>query len=211
MCTYAAAGAAISAVGGFIADSAAASAENKAKTDVWVHDNKAYDVNANLEDVQYLNNVQEFDIENDMLYQAMLNQWQDSDYELNRLLGSEDHKVENAIIEMHQNDYHGTQTGATAARLAMAPVMKLGMIKARSMHDKMYAVGKTNLAKRSTWEEAKRDQWTGFMDKAAFAPIHGHRPAAPTMTPGPSPAGMLLGVVGAGLGASNAKIGEPFI
>ena len=196
-------GAALSSVGGFIGEAAATKEENKAKQKAWIRDNKQYDVEANLTDVQYLNDVQEFDIENDMMYQAMLNQWQESDLELNRLFADEDHKVEDAIIEMHQNDYAGTQTGATAARLAMAPVMKLGMIKARSLHDKMYAAKRTDLQKELTREEASRDQWSKFMDEAAFAPIHGFRPAPPIYKAGPSPAAMILGVAGSALGAAS--------
>ena len=198
-------GSALSSIGGFIGQAAAAREENKAKQKAWIRDNKQYDVEANLTDVQYLNDVQEFDIENDMMYQAMLNQWQESDLELNRLFAQEDHKVEDAIIEMHQNDYAGTQTGATAARLAMAPVMKMGMIKARSLHDKMYAADRTALQKEITREEATRDQWTKYMDEAAFAPIHGFRPAPPQYKAGPSPAAMILGVAGSALGAASSE------
>ena len=194
-------GAALSSIGGFIGEAAAAREENKALQETWIRQNREYDVEANLTDVQYLNDVQEFDIENDMIYQAILNRWQESDLELNRLFAQEDHKIEDAIIEMHQNDYAGTQTGATAARLAMAPAMKLGMIKSRALHDKMYAAKRTDLQKEMIREESSRDQWAKFMDEAAFAPIHGFRPAPPQYKAGPSPAAMILGVAGSAMGA----------
>ena len=194
-------GAALSSIGGFIGEAAAAREENKALQETWIRQNREYDVEANLTDVQYLNDVQEFDIENDMIYQAILNRWQESDLELNRLFAQEDHRIEDAIIEMHQNDYAGTQTGATAARLAMAPAMKLGMIKSRALHDKMYAAKRTDLQKEMIREESSRDQWAKFMDEAAFAPIHGFRPAPPQYKAGPSPAAMILGVAGSAMGA----------
>ena len=203
MCEVAAIGAVISSVGGAIGDAAATRAENQAKQEAWIRQNREYDVEANLTDVQYLNDVQEFDIENDMMYQAMLNQWQESDLELNRLFAQEDHRIEDAIIEMHQNDYAGTQTGASAARLAMAPAMKLGMIKSRALHDKMYASDRTTLQKEMTREDTSRDQWKKYMDEAAFAPIHGFRPAPPQYKAGPSPAAVILGVAGSAIGAAS--------
>jgi hypothetical protein len=77
------------------------------------------------------------------------------------------------------------------------------MIKARSLHDKMYASKRTELQKEMIREDTSRDQWAKFMDQAAFAPIHGFRPAPPQYGAGPSPAGVLLGAVGAGLGAAT--------
>ena len=192
---------AMQSVVGFMGESQAVKDRNKAKEDAWVRANKEYDVQANLDDVQYANNIIQNDIENDQIYQAMLNQWQEDDHQLDRLFAKQNYAIEDAIIEMHMNDYAGTQTGATAARLAMAPVMKLGMIKARSLHDKMYAAKKTDLQKELTREEASRDQWSKFMDEAAFAPIHGFRPAPPTYKAGPSPAAMILGVAGSAMGA----------
>jgi len=38
----------------------------------------------------------------------------------------------------------------------------------------------------------------------AFAPIHGFRPAAPTMEAGPSKAGLILGLAGTGMNAYQA-------
>ena len=182
---------------GFMGESQAVKDRNKAKEDAWVRSNKEYDVNANLTDVQYANSIIQNDIENDQIYQAMLNQWQEDDHQLDRLFAKQNYAIEDAIVEMHMNDYAGTQTGATAARLAAAPVREMGMKKSRALHEKMFAVEETNLKKEAKYHESSADQWQAFMDDAAFAPIHGFRPAPPIYERGPSPAGMILGIVGA--------------
>ena len=182
---------------GFMAESAAVNDKNNAKKENWIRENKEYDVKANLEDVRYLNDVSESRIQNDLIYQAMLNQWSENDQQLDRIFGEEDVKIEDAIIEMHANDYHGTQTGATAARLAAAPVREMGMIKSRALHEKMFKVKEAKLKKEQSWHEASGKQWKDFMDNIAFAPAHGFRPAPPIYERGPSPAGMILGIAGA--------------
>ena len=187
-----------------MAESSATKARNKAKEDAWVRSNKEYDVQANLDDVLYMNRVQEFDFENDIIYQAMLNQWQEDDIQLDKIFAEQDYAIEDAIVEMHQNDYAGTQTGATAARLAAAPVREMGMKKSRALHEKMFATRETDYNKESKYRESSAKQWESFMDKAAFAPIHGFRPAPPIYEAGPSPAGMILGVMGAAFGAAGS-------
>ena len=187
---------AMQSVVGFMGESQAVKDRNKAKEDAWVRANKEYDVQANLDDVQYANSIIQNDIENDQIYQAMLNQWQDDDKQLDKIFAKQNYAIEDAIIEMHKNDYAGTQTGATAARLASAPVREMGMKKSRALHEKMFAVEETNLKKEAKYQESSQKQWNNFMDDVAFAPIHGFRPAPPIYERGPSPAGMILGVAG---------------
>ena len=200
MCGPAALIGAAQSVVGFMGEQQAADDRNKAKLDTWVRQNKEYDVQANLDDVKYSNDVIEFDAENDMIYQAMLNQWQEDDVQLDKIFAQQDYAIEDAIIAMHQNDYAGTQTGATAARLASEPVRQMGMKKSRALHEKMFAKRETDLRKESKYHDASKDQWDKFLDKAAFAPIHGFRPAPPIYERGPSPAGMILGVAGSLMG-----------
>ena len=200
MCGPAALIGAAQSVVGFMGEQQAADDRNKAKLDTWVRQNKEYDVQANLDDVKYSNDVIEFDAENDMIYQAMLNQWQEDDVQLDKIFAQQDYAIEDAIIAMHQNDYAGTQTGATAARLASEPVRQMGMKKSRALHEKMFAKRETDLRKEAKYHDASKDQWDKFLDKAAFAPIHGFRPAPPIYERGPSPAGMILGVAGSLMG-----------
>ena len=104
---------------------------------------------------------------------------------------------------MQKNSYAGTQTGATAARRAAAPVMEMGRKKARALHSKMFAVDEANRAKAKSHRAAKYDSHKLFMD-VAFAPIHGFAPAAPEMEAGPSKAGLILGLAGSALKGHQA-------
>ena len=187
-------------IAGHAAETGAARDRNNAKLKNHHRANKEYDVTANLDNVKYLSDVQEQDADQDRTYQAMLDQWSDTDFQLKNIFAQKDFAIEDAIIEMHQGSYAGTQTGATAARLAGKSAMESGRKKARAIHEKMFAVKDANRQKERTHRAAKHDSHKLFMD-VAFAPIHGFRPAAPTMEAGPSKAGLILGLAGTGLKA----------
>lgn len=180
------------------AQAAAVRGRNNAKLKNYYRQQKEYEVTAQLDNVQYLNDVQEQDKDQDATYQAMIEQWSETDMQLKKLFAEQDFAIEDAIVEMHENSYAGTQTGATAARRAAAPVMAMGRKKARALHAKMFAVDEATMAKEKTHRAAKHDSNKLFMD-VAFAPIHGFAPAAPEMEAGPSKAGLILGLAGTGL------------
>jgi len=185
-------------IAGHQAEASAARGRNNAKLKNYWRQNKEYDVQANLDNVKYLNDVQEQEYQQDVTYQAMLDQWSDTDRQLDNIFAQEDFKIEDAIVKMHQNSYAGTQTGATAARLAGKSAVELGRTKARSLHTKMMAVEEANYQKGKTHRAAKNDSHKLFMD-VAFAPVHGFRPAKPELEAGPSKASLLLGLAGTGL------------
>ena len=192
------ASAAISAGGQIASHQAAVGAardSNNAKLKNWHRQNKEYDVTANLDNVKYLSDVQEQDADQDRTYQAMLDQWSDTDAQLKNIFAQKNFEIEDAIVAMHEGSYAGTQTGATAARLAGKSAMESGRKKARAIHEKMFAVDEANRQKSRTHAAAKHDSHKLFMD-VAFAPVHGFRPAAPTMEAGPSKAGLILGLAG---------------
>ena len=182
------------------AGNAAARASNNAKLKNFHRQNEEYKVVANLDNLQYLSDVQEQDIDQDYTYQAMLDQWSDTDAQLQNLFAEQDFEIENAIIAMHEGSYAGTQTGATAARLAGKSAMESGRKKARALHEKMFAVDESNRQKTKTHRAAKRDSMKLF-NNVRFAPIHGFAPAAPELEAGPSKAGLILGLAGTGLKA----------
>jgi len=185
------------------AETSAVRGKNNAKLKNYHRQNKEYDVTANLDNVQYLNDVQEQENEQDYTYQAMIDQWSDTDAQLKSIFAEQDFAIEDAIVEMQQKSYAGEQTGATAGRRAAAPVMEMGRKKARALHAKMFAVDEANRAKAKTHRAAKHDSHKLFMD-VAFAPTHGFRPAAPEMEAGPSKAGLLLGLAGTGMKGAMA-------
>ena len=185
-------------VAGHAAEAGAARGRNNAKLKNFHRQNEEYKVTANLDNVQYLNDVQEQDADQDRTYQAMLDQWSDTDAQLKNIFKQNDHAIEDAVIKMHENSYAGTQTGKTAARLAGKSAMEAGRTKSRALHNKMMAVTDANRQKSKTHTAAKHDSHKLFMD-VAFAPVHGFAPAAPELEAGPSKAGLILGLAGTGL------------
>ena len=208
---------AVSAAGsiaGHQAEAGAARGRNNAKLKNYHRQNREYEVTANLDNVQYLNDVQEQEVQQDATYQAMLDQWSETDAQLQSLFAQADFEIEDAIVKMHQDSYAGTQTGATAGRLAAKSAVEAGRTKSRALHSKMMAVEDAERQKGQTHKRAKHDSHKLFMD-VAFAPVHGFRPAKPAMEAGPSKAGLLLGLAGtgfqgvkAGLGNKGKKIGD---
>ena len=182
-------------VAGHQAEASAARGRNNAKLKNWHRQNEEYKVKANLDNVKYLNDVIDQDQDQDRTYQAMLDQWSDTDVELKKIFATQDFAIEDAIIEMHEGSYAGTQTGASAARMAGKSAMQAGRKKARAIHSKMFAVKEANRAKEKTYRAAKHDSDTLFRD-VAFAPVHGFAPAAPEFEAGPSKASLILGLAG---------------
>ena len=186
------------------AETAAARGRNNAKLKNFHRQNAEYKVTANLDNVKYLSDVIDQDQDQDRTYQAMLDQWSDTDAQLKKVFATQDFAIEDAIIEMHEGSYAGTQTGASAARMAGKSAMVAGRKKARAIHSKMFAVDETTRAKEKTHQAAKHDS-NKLFQKVRFAPVHGFAPAAPEMTAGPSKAGLLLGLAGTGLDAYKSS------
>ena len=185
------------------AATSAARGRNNAKLKNYHRQVKEQDVQANLDNVKYLSDVQEQEADQDRTYQAMLDQWSDTDAQLNQLFAQKDFELEEAIIKMHEGSYAGEQTGATAGRLAGKSAMKAGRAKARAVHAKMFAVDEANRTKEKIHKKAKYDSHKLFMD-VAFAPVHGFRPARPEMEAGPSKAGLILGLAKTGMQGAMA-------
>jgi len=180
------------------AETAAVRGRNNAALKNHWRQNKEYEVTANLDNVQYLNQVLEQDGDQDRVYQAMMDQWSDTDFHLKKLFAEQDFAIEDAIIEMHENDYAGEQTGASAARRASKSALDMGRKKARALHNKMFARKEAYREKQSTRRSAQVDSDKLFND-VRFAPVHGFRPAKPEMEAGPSKAGLILGLAGTGM------------
>ena len=136
---------------------------------------KEYEVTANLDNVQYLNDVQTQAAKQDQLYQSMIDQHSDTDYQLKSIFADADMKIEDATIAMHKKAYAGEQTGRTAARLAAAPVLEKSREVTKLLRTKMESVTEANVAKRRTHRKAVNSSWDLHMD-VAFAPQHGFRP-----------------------------------
>ena len=172
---------------------------NRAKLRNFEEQNRLYDREVMLDRAQYRNDMALEDIKQDDVYKAMVGQWTQEDQKLNRLFAESDQKIEKAVIEMYENEYAGTQTGRTAARLAGKSAKKLGQQKSEILHNLMLSKEEAAVKKDIQYEEAK-DKSRDLYEQIRFAPIHGPTPMAPELEPKKSSASLIfsLGATAAG-------------
>ena len=178
-------------VAGHAAEAGAVRGRNNATAQANYRNQKEFDIKANLDNVQYLNDVQEKDAQDDRTYQAMLDSMSDTDFQMNALFADYDQKIEEVNREMAKNDYAGGQTGATAARLAAEPVRQKGQAISKILHSKMRTQVEADVAKERTHRKAVDKAWDLHMD-VAFAPAHGFRPRDKGMERGRSKGILML-------------------
>ena len=181
------------------AQNQAIAGRNRAKLRNFEEQNRLYDREVMLDRAQYRNDMALEDIKQDDVYKAMVGQWTQEDQKLNRLFAESDQKIEKAVIEMYENEYAGTQTGRTAARLAGKSAKKLGQEKSNILHNLMMSKEESMVSKDIQAEEA-RSKSRDLYENIRFAPIHGPTPMAPEMEPKKSSASLIfsLGATAAG-------------
>ena len=168
---------------------------NRAKLRNFEEANRQYKREVMLDNNEWKNDVQVQDIEQDQVYQSMINQWSEQDQQLDQIFAQGDQEIENAIIKMHENDYAGTGTGKTAARLAGKSALKAGQFKSNKLHSMMMARDTTALRKDMIRDTSQNKSWNLY-EKVRFSPVHGHTPMAPELEAAPSKAGLILGLAG---------------
>tara|TARA_R100000700_G_scaffold13430_2_gene19052 strand:- start:10489 stop:11148 length:660 start_codon:yes stop_codon:yes gene_type:complete len=181
------------------AESSAVAGRNRAKLRNFEEQNRLYDREVMLDRAQYRNDMQLEDVKQDDIYRAMVDQWTQQDVKLNQLFADADMKIEESVRKMYQNEYAGTQTGATAARLAGKSAKEMGQEKSQILHKLMMAEEETTISKDISREEGagkSRDTYEAIR----FAPIHGPTPLAPELEAKPSSASLLLGLAGTAVG-----------
>ena len=188
------------AIAGYQAEVAGVKAENKARLKNFERQNVQYLTDAMLANAQYKQDQLSEDASQDQEYLTLINQWRENDNELDKIFYQGDLKMEAATREMYENDYAGTMTGATAARLAGKSTKEMGFKKSEYIAE-MFLAEKDKVFK----DESARDrsQWKSWelYEKVRYAPIHGHAPVPPLLKAKPSMAGALFGAVGAAAGA----------
>ena len=175
------------------AQNQAIAGRNRARLRKFEEENRLYDREVMLDRAQYRNDIQLEDIKQDDVYRAMVNQWTEEDQKLNRLFAESDQKIEKAIIEMYENEYAGTQTGRTAARLAGQSAKKLGQQKSEILHNLMMSKEEIAVKKDIQYEQAK-EKSRDLYEQIRFAPIHGPTPMQPELEPKKSSASLILGI-----------------
>ena len=186
-------------IAGHQAENQAIAGRNRAKLRNFEEQNRLYDREVMLDRAQYRNDMALEDIKQDDVYKAMVNQWTQEDQKLNRLFAESDQKIEKAVIEMYENEYAGTQTGRTAARLAGKSAKKLGQQKSEILHNLMMSKEEAAVSKDIQREQAT-EKSRDLYENIRFAPIHGPTPMAPELEPKKSSASLIfsLGATAAG-------------
>ena len=181
------------------AQNQAIAGRNRAKLRNFEEQNRLYDREVMLDRAQYRNDIQIEDIKQEDVYRAMVDQWTQEDQKLDRLFAESDQKIEKAVIEMYENEYAGTQTGRTAARLAGKSAKKLGQQKSEILHNLMLSKEEAAVTKDIQYEQAK-EKSRDLYENIRFAPIHGPTPMAPELEPKKSSASLIfsLGATAAG-------------
>ncbi len=180
------------------AEGQAVAGRNRAKLRNFEEQNKLYDREVMLDRAQYRNDMALEDVKQDDIYRAMVDQWTQQDVKLNQLFADADMKLEESVREMYQNEYAGTQTGATASRLAGKSAKELGQKKSQILHKLMMSEEETIINKDISREESSvkaRDLY----EQVRFAPIHGPTPMVPELEKGPSKASLLIGLASTGV------------
>ena len=151
------------------AEDAAVDARNAGKLKAHARAQRQYDVTANLDNVQYLNDVQEQEGQQDALYQSLLDQWSADDAELKSLFAQQDFAIEDAIIAMHEGSYAGEGTGGSAARLAGASARKAGKKEFTYKGKKYHTRPKEEDAARTSKINRASQATLGLIDKKEIA------------------------------------------
>jgi len=172
---------------------------NRAKLRNFEEQNRLYDREVMLDRAQYRNDIQLEDIKQDDIYRAMVDQWTQEDAKLNRLFAQSDQKIEKAVRKMYENEYAGTQTGRTAARLAGKSAKQMGQEKSEILHNLMMSEEESTLSKDMIREQSASKS-RDIYEEIRFAPIHGPTPMAPEMEPKKSSAGLILGLASSAVG-----------
>ena len=186
---------------GHQAESKAVKARNRAKLQNFKLRNQQYKNDALLNDAAWKNDVSISDVQDDQIYMAMVDQWTQEDQQLDQIFAEADHKVEDAIIQMYENDYAGTGTGVTASRLAGQGARKLGQYKSEVLRKLMLAEDQTITRKEAARTKAVGERWNLY-DEIWRSPIHGPTPHAPSLEAKPSKAGLVLGLAQSALGGA---------
>ena len=181
------------------AQNQAIAGRNRAKLRNFEEQNRQYDREVMFDRAQYRNDIINGDIDFDTIHRSMVDQWTEQDQHLKQLFAENDHEMEKALIEMYENEYAGTQTGRTAARLAGKSAVKMGQERSRGLHNLMMAEEKAITAKDISRSEAEAKVRATY-EQIRFAPVHGPTPMAPELEPKKSSAGLILGLATSAVG-----------
>ena len=177
---------------------AGVNARNRQRLRQHYYDQQNYINEAKLDNAEYSNEVIANEVEQEGVFQAMVDQWTQLDQQLDQMFAKSSFKMQDSIIKMYENEYAGSQTGATAGRLAASSAKKKGFEIAKEVNGLLLAKEEVSMKKGMARTSAisKVDK---LYEKIRFPPVHGHAPVPPQLEAKPSSASLMLGLAGAGL------------
>ena len=187
-------------VAGHQGKKAEAKAYNRKKLQQFDAANQKYLTKVMLDNNLWKNNFLNSEIEQETVFDAMVNQWSDYDEQLDAIFEDADFKLQNAIIDMYENEYAGTQTGRTAARLAGKSAKELGFAKAEMTAKLMLSQREAERKKEGAAMQAG-DKINKLFNQVRHPPVHGHTPIPEPYKAGPSTASLVVGLAGSALSA----------
>ena len=173
-------------------------ARNRQRLKQFDYDNQNYINEVKLDNAKYFNDTIAAEVEQEGIFKAMVDQWTQVDQQLDQMFAQSSFKMQDAIIKMYENEYAGTQTGATAARVAGSSAKKKGYEIAKEVNQLLLKQEEGYLKKEGTRLDSmsKIDK---LYEKVRFPPIHGHTPVPPELEAKPSNASLILGLAGTAL------------
>ena len=153
--------------------------------------NQDYLNDVKLDNAQWKNDLAANQVEQEGVFQAMVDQWAVQDQQLDQLFSEYDFKLQDSLIKMYKNDYAGTQTGRTAGRLAAEGARKKGFAMAEETA-KMILAQEDNDIRKEAYRNDAVGKVNSLWEKVRFPPMHGHTPIPPALEAKPSSASLML-------------------
>ncbi len=173
-------------------------ARNRQRLKSFEYDNQNYINEVKLDNAKYFNDTLSAEVEQEGVFKAMVEQWNQVDQQLDEMYAKSSFKLQDAMIKMYENEYAGTQTGRTAGRKAAASAKKKGYEMAKELNGLLLKQEEATLKQEGVRTDAmsKIDR---LYDKVRHPPIHGHTPVPPELEAKPSSASLMLGLAGTAL------------
>jgi len=173
-------------------------ARNRQRLKQFEYDNQNYLNEVKLDNAKYFNDVLASEVEQEGVFRAMADQWDQMDQQLDQVFAKSSFKVQDAIVKMYENEYAGTQTGRTAGRLAASSAKKKGYAVAKEMNGLLLAQEEVYMKKEGSRIDSmsKIDR---LYEKVRAPVVHGHTPVPPELEAKPSTASLMLNLAGTAL------------
>ena len=173
-------------------------ARNRQRLKQFDYENQNYINEVKLNNAKYFNDVVASEVEQEGVFKAMMESWRQADQELDEAFAKSSFRQQDAIIKMYENEYSGTQTGATAARKAGRSARVKGYEIAKEINELLLKQEKVDVAKEGKRVDAMSNIDRLF-EKVRHPPVPGFTPPAPELEGMPSNASLMLDLAGSAL------------